>query len=142
MRVDEVVKRTLAQHEIALKQRGFVIETALAGAEVRTDPDALAQVLANLRSNVEKYAHMGAYLSIETSKNEIRVRDKGPGVPQRDRERIFTPYVRLDDSLTEGASGTGIGLGIARDLARRMGGDLVCTEADGGGALFIVTVGS
>ncbi len=141
VRVDEVVERALAQHRLSLEQRGFSIETALAGGEVDADPDALAQIIANLLSNVEKYAHKGGWLRLETNGNVIQVRDKGPGIAPKDRERIFAPYVRLDDSLTEGASGTGIGLGIARDLARRMGGDLVCADSKDG-ASFIITVGS
>jgi signal transduction histidine kinase len=141
LQMDEVVERTLAQHKLALEQRGFKIETSFAGSEVRADPDALAQIVANLLSNVEKYAHKGGWLRVETRGNTINIRDKGPGIAPKDRERIFAPYVRLDDSLSEGASGTGIGLGIARDLARRMGGDLVCVDTHDG-ASFLITVGS
>ncbi|MCC6811064.1 MAG: HAMP domain-containing histidine kinase [Deltaproteobacteria bacterium] len=143
--VDAVVEQTLAQHRPALEQRGFAIATDLqAPATLRTDADALAQILANLLSNVEKYAASGNFVSVATRSDDrtvtIRVRDKGPGVPDKDRERIFEPYVRLDDAITEGASGTGIGLGIARDLARRLGGDLVCVAAENGGAELVLTL--
>ena len=60
-------------------------------------------------------------------------------VPRSARERIFTPFERLDDSLTEGAAGTGIGLGIARDLARLHGGNLVLVPTEAG-ACFEVTL--
>jgi signal transduction histidine kinase len=142
---DAVITRTLAQHRLSLEQRDFAIETTLAaGAPIRTDADALAQILANLFSNVEKYAQAGRFLSVTSEQRgdrvTVRVRDKGPGVPESAREKIFEPYVRLDDSITEGASGTGIGLSIARDLAKKLGGDLCCRAAEGGGAELVLTV--
>jgi signal transduction histidine kinase len=68
----------------------------------------------------------------------VSVADRGPGVPPRERDAIFEPFHRAGDSLTA-ASGTGIGLAIARELARAAGGDLVLAEAERG-ARFELTL--
>ncbi|HRQ90371.1 MAG TPA: ATP-binding protein, partial [Bacteroidia bacterium] len=79
-------------------------------------------------SNVEKYAASGRLVRIlveaRGDRTAVQVRDAGPGIPRRERERIFLPFHRLDDRTAEGASGTGLGLSIARDLAEGMGGSL------------------
>ena len=86
----------------------------------------LEQILVNLIGNAEKYASAGKRLDISsTSEGDrvaITVRDYGPGVPARMAERIFQPFVRVSDRL-EDPAGTGIGLTIVRDLARRHSGD-------------------
>ena len=96
-------------------------------APLLLDADAFAQILANLLSNVEKYAPgglveiVGALTDGELS---ITVSDQGPGIQPEAAERIFRPFERLDSRVNEGASGTGLGLAIARDLATAMGGTL------------------
>lgn len=62
----------------------------------------------------------------------IFVQDGGPGVRRVDADRVFLPFQRVHGSLTEGVSGTGLGLGIARDLAQRMGGSLDLVAAESG----------
>ncbi len=64
----------------------------------------------------------------------VIVEDDGPGVPRRLRKKIFEPFFRASDKLTEGVSGTGIGLTISRDLARLHGGDLVLMDTKVGAA--------
>ncbi len=100
------------------------------------DPDALAQIVANLVSNVEKYAASGKWLGIASRMNEhalvIRVSDRGPGIPVAARERIFQPFERIADAVNDGITGTGLGLAIARDLAKLMGGSLELVQADQG----------
>jgi signal transduction histidine kinase len=91
------------------------------------DGDALAQVIANLLSNVEKYApsaDVEIQARIEHDHLVVTVADQGPGIPASAAERIFVPFERLDSRLTEGATGTGLGLAIARELTHRMGGTL------------------
>ena len=70
---------------------------------------------------------------------ELSVEDRGSGISEADVGRIFEPFYRGDDSLTEGVSGTGIGLSIAKDLARLHGGDL-CYEATASGSRFRLTL--
>ncbi len=137
---DEVIASVLKQFSPALQRRGVLVKGSYnAAVGVTLDPDALAQIVGNLISNVEKYATQGKWLGIETSWKDgslvVQVADAGPGVPERDRSRIFHPFERVHSRLNEGASGTGLGLAIARDLAVRMGGSLELLPSENG-ALF------
>jgi signal transduction histidine kinase len=68
----------------------------------------------------------------------VRVLDRGPGVPPEHRERIFEKFHRVDDTLTAEKAGAGLGLSIARQLARGLGGELRHLPREGGGAGFIL----
>jgi signal transduction histidine kinase len=62
----------------------------------------------------------------------ITVADSGPGIPKDQEERIFEPFHRLSNKVSDGVAGTGIGLSIARDLARKHGGDLRAAASSAG----------
>jgi signal transduction histidine kinase len=123
-----------------LESRGVkTVFHAGAAAAVQFDRDAVEQILGNLFSNVEKYAASGGSLEITSRQDgqmtSITVRDRGPGIPRGQEQRVFEPFQRLSNKLTDGVTGTGIGLTIARDLARRHGGDLVVVPTEGGACL-------
>ena len=101
--------------------------------DIRYDRDALTAILENLIGNAVKYAAAGGkvVLSLDAKARELHCRDLGPGVPEALREKIFDRFFRADDALTA-AAGFGLGLAIARDAARALGGDLVCRPADPG----------
>ena len=112
---------------------------------ITTDRDAVEQVVLNLLDNACKYAAGGGEIQVTLSAREgtgveLRVCDRGPGVPLAERERIFEKFHRVDDTLTAEKGGTGLGLSIARQLARGLGGALQCQSRDGGGAEFVLTV--
>jgi two-component system, OmpR family, phosphate regulon sensor histidine kinase PhoR len=69
---------------------------------------------------------------------ELRVLDRGPGVPPEHRERIFEKFHRVDDTLIAEKHGAGLGLSIARQLARGLGGELRYEARAGGGAGFVL----
>ena len=142
--VDEVVARVLEHFRPALAARGIEIEAVLAAPHrCAIDPDALEQMLGNLLSNVEKYAP-AAPARLTTSQQgarvTLRVADRGPGIPAAESARVFEPFRRLSHALTEGVAGTGIGLTIARDLARLHGGDLRLVASQQPGADFELTL--
>ena len=120
----------LSRREIAVEYDPNIVR------EVRTDPDAITQIISNLISNVEKYAYAGKWLGIQTSLDDevlvVTVRDRGPGVNEGAQKKIFRSFERLDSGLNEGSSGAGLGLSIARELARKMRGDLVLLDSEGG----------
>lgn len=129
VQVDEIIERVLAAFKPALDARQVRIQFSPgAPGQGLLDPDALTQILNNLLGNVEKYAHQGGAVEIaslqQAGQLSITVRDHGPGIPLKDRERVFRPFQRLGERLDEGATGTGIGLSIARELARLHGGEL------------------
>lgn len=113
------------------------------GLAALADPDALRRILSNLLDNAAKYAP-GAppEVSVRAAGNavELVVADRGPGVPPGLEEKIFERFFRADDSLARRANGSGIGLSLARGLARGMGGDLIYRPREGGGAEFVLTL--
>jgi signal transduction histidine kinase len=112
---------------------------------VTTDRDALEQIVLNLLDNACKYAAAGgeAVVSVKPGPRGgavVSVADRGPGVPPDHAEAIFEKFHRVDDTLTSDQGGAGLGLGIARQLARGLGGDLRYEAREGGGAVFILTL--
>ena len=67
---------------------------------------------------------------------ELTVLDRGPGVPREAQERIFEKFYRANDSLTNSVPGSGLGLTLARQIARAHGGDVIYTPREGGGSSF------
>jgi K+-sensing histidine kinase KdpD len=103
--------------------------------------EALRRLLGYLLENASKYAPVGGTIDIYGWKQDGRaflaVTDDGPGIPLAWRDRIFEPFVRLDDS----PRGAGIGLFAARHLARAMGGDLRVEARVPAGSQFVLDLG-
>lgn len=142
--IDAAVASALEAFRPALEGKGVQISfTRGAPASAEFDRDALEQILNNLFSNVEKYGSSGARLDVITEQSAdhtvIGVRDYGAGIPRRERERVFEAFFRLNSKLSDGVTGTGIGLTIARELARLHGGELRLLESESG-AHFEVTL--
>ena len=133
--IDDAIRAVLDYFTPLLEGKGVQIEIApSAPAQVLFDVDAVEQILGNLFGNVEKYAASGRYMEVKSTQDgdrtTISVSDRGPGIPEAEREAIFRPFHRLSDRLTDGVTGAGIGLSIARDLARLHGGDLEVVPSD------------
>lgn len=107
---------------------------------VRGDPQRLGQVLANLLDNARRHTPDGGTITVAVAPvgdggtGTVTVTDTGPGVPASDRERIFERLVRLDDARSADDGGAGLGLAIARGIARAHGGELRCVDPAGDGA--------
>jgi signal transduction histidine kinase len=118
------------------------VRVAVAGVlPVRAAADAVLAVLGNLVDNAAKYSPRGEPIRLEASavgeEVVLAVEDSGPGVPAGERERIFQRFIQLEAGTANRAGGVGLGLHIARELARAQGGDLVlATAASGTGARF------
>lgn len=139
----EVVESTVQTFLPALKQAGISEVNIINKLETKTvfDPDGVEQILGNLLSNVEKYASEGEKILIQLNevngKHQLTFLDHGPGIPTGKEKMIFEPFQRLENTLAAKSTGTGIGLTIARSLARRMGGDLIYDpKYKGAGACF------
>ncbi|MEV7833983.1 ATP-binding protein [Streptomyces subrutilus] len=103
-------------------------------AVVRGNRGQLARVLDNLLDNAQRHARTGITVSVAAKPDGVvlEVRDDGAGVPEADRERIFTRFTRLDASRSRDAGGTGLGLAIAQDVAAAHGGTLSAGAGPGG----------
>ena len=106
--------------------------------EVPGDRDALHQVLTNLLSNAAKFSPDGSPIQVTVSATpeytEVGIRDHGPGLSPQDEDRIFEAGQRLDPQT----SGMGLGLFVARQLARAHGGGLHLQRPDAGGCRFVL----
>jgi len=111
-------------------------------APLEVDTEAIGQILGNLVDNAAKYARNGAALrvrleaSVRSGTLSLRVRDHGPGVPAEQSRAIFEPFDRGGRNPSDPVPGIGLGLALARGMARDMGGDLTLDRTIGDGACF------
>ncbi|MGX4737476.1 ATP-binding protein [Kitasatospora griseola] len=111
---------------------------------VRADAGLLERVLANLVENAVKYGPPGSPVLVKADllprdgRVELRVVDRGPGVPEEARERIFAPFQRYGDAPR--GTGVGLGLAVARGFAEAMGGAVTAEDTPGGGLTMVVSL--
>ena len=101
-----------------------------------SDIDRITQIISNLLSNAEKYAAEGKKVQLSACQDDnniyIRVRDYGKGLSEKELKHIFQPFYRVKSEITEGVTGTGIGLTIALQLAQSLSGTLLAENCDNG----------
>ncbi len=106
------------------------------------DPGLLERVVANVVENAVKYNPGGDRVLVAASalndRVELRIADRGPGVPESAKDRIFEPFQRYGDAPR--GSGVGLGLAVARGFAEAMGGSLVADDTPGGGLTMVLTL--
>jgi signal transduction histidine kinase len=110
--------------------------------EVDADPLRLVQVLANLISNAHKYSPTDQEVRLRVWRDNgwamAAVADRGRGIPREELDRVFEKFHRVEDPMTMTTGGTGLGLYIARELTRAMGGEIEATSAPRRGSTFTV----
>jgi signal transduction histidine kinase len=143
----DVARSTAETFRPHLEANGFKFDCELPAAKilVRGDADALSQIIVNLLSNAEKYSNGGKGITLQLAQKqpplphaEIKILDRGSGVPRGSEEKVFEKFYRAHDSLSSGIQGSGLGLTIARQIARAHGGDVVFEPRAGGGSCFIL----
>lgn len=136
--VSQIVRETNALGKSVTVKVGKVQKGAFAQADRRY----LHRVLQNLAGNATRYAESTIIISAGLEKNEafISVEDDGQGIPEKDREKVFIPFARLDDSRTRASGGYGLGLSIVSRIAFWFNGRMSVDESPTlGGARFIMT---
>lgn len=127
---------------------GFGVRVVFAGdaspADVRADSDRLLQVVTNLLSNAVKFSSRGQEVAVSIAAQDetvrISVRDRGPGIPEDFRSRIFEKFAQADAADARLKGGTGLGLSIVKQIMLRLGGEVGFEDAPGGGTVFYVTI--
>ncbi|NIC07838.1 sensor histidine kinase, partial [Billgrantia bachuensis] len=125
-------------------------ELALQGGQVSLSGDAeplavkplaFKRCLANLVENAVFYGKR-AEVTLDDSPQQlsIHIRDHGPGIPEAQLGRVFSPFVRLEPSRSRNTGGSGLGLGIARHIARALGGDIALANHSEGGLLVTLSI--
>jgi signal transduction histidine kinase len=136
----DLVRQAGAEAQARHADRRIAIETNGA-LRVRVAQDAVVQVLANLLDNACKYSPDGEPVWLsgtrEGAEAVLAVEDAGPGIPEAERQRIFDRFTQLERHMQRRSGGVGLGLYIARQLARSQDGDLLLVDPPGGrGARF------
>ena len=118
----------------------FVLETAPQGEVVLADPDRLMQVMANLLSNAAKFSQPGADVTVRARVQgdvaRVEVEDRGAGIPEEFRSRVFEKFAQADASTSRRFEGTGLGLSITRQLLQAMHGTIGFNSVVGQGTTF------
>ncbi len=111
-------------------------------ASIRIDTEAFRQVILNLLDNACKYGPENQVITVSCRRESgtviIRVDDEGPGIPDRQKKKVWQVYHRLEREEKLAINGTGIGLSVAQDLIHAMNGQCRVEDAPGGGARFII----
>ena len=127
-----------------LREKQVALEFKVSDVSVRTRRTDLERMLRNLLENAVRHSTSGDKVEVTAAASSsaivISVSDSGPGVPPADRPRVFEPFWRGTDQQASGAPGAGLGLAIARQIARAHGGDIDLAESPSGGALFRITL--
>lgn len=147
-RLDAPAGEALVQEALDLKAI-VADECARAGAVLEAEPATvtgdqrlLRRVVRNLLENARRYGGgtpVTVTMGVTGGRVLLDVCDRGPGVPEHERENIFTAFYRLPGA-SEREGGVGLGLALVRQIARRHNGDVVCLARDGGGSCFRVTL--
>jgi PAS domain S-box-containing protein len=142
--VGELVQRRVQAMRALSDRKGlaFELDVPTDPTFITSDPKRVGQVVTNLMSNAIKFTSTGG-VAVRLTRNEvvvsIDVEDTGPGIAPADLERIFEPFEQVGGAARR-HDGTGLGLPIARQLARALGGDVTATCRLGRGCRFTVTL--
>jgi signal transduction histidine kinase/ActR/RegA family two-component response regulator len=137
----ELMRPLATKHDVRLRP----VEVDNGCAQVLADNQRLRQVLIKLISNAIKYNRPGGEVLVTVTKVEDRIRitvaDTGRGLSEKELERLFVPFERLD-AAAAGIEGSGLGLVLTRTLAEAMGGELGVESEPGVGSRFWIELGS
>jgi signal transduction histidine kinase len=144
--VDRFLTQIIESHRVRITAQGLKIITHIEPEDftVRTDRDALEQVVLNLVDNVLKYAGTGEFIKFVLKRQDrtvlLTICDDGPGIPKDLQEKVFDQFFRVDSSLTATQPGSGLGLSISRRILRDLGGDLYLEPGNETGCCFTARI--
>lgn len=139
----ELLEPVVERLRIAARGKGLTLSYEGVPATIHHDPARLAQIVVALVGNAIKYTDEGSVAVTCRADREhfdIAVDDSGPGVAANETEHIFERFAQVDASSTRRHDGAGLGLSVARSLARHMGGDVVLEPKTEPGARFVLSL--
>jgi signal transduction histidine kinase len=141
----EVAAAVEAFAPIAWQQRSRVRVETVESLHVIGDPASLRHLITNLLDNAIKHGPQNQTITIGCRANhgraELWVEDEGPGIPVRDRQRVWEPFVRLERAGHDAVvTGSGLGLTVVKQLTEAMGGSVVIEDGVGGGTRFVIAL--
>jgi two-component system sensor histidine kinase KdpD len=138
--LSEIVARSL--DDLGPAARTVAVDLPEDLPEVAVDPGILERVIANLIANALRFSPPDVPPALTGSvlrdRVELRVIDRGPGIPDENRDQMFVPFQRLGD--TDNTTGVGLGLALSRGLTEAMGGTLEPEQTPGGGLTMAVSL--
>ena len=145
--LDGLVRREVERFlgTTGLDKSRFLLRIAPDQPHVRHDPEAFAEVISSLLSNAYKYSppddrRLAVMLARQRGRLLLTVEDNGPGIPPRERTKIFEQFYRSNDYLSREVEGTGLGLSIVRSIVHAHGGRVLVEEPSEGGSRFVVAL--
>jgi two-component system, OmpR family, sensor histidine kinase KdpD len=139
--IDEVVSRAL---DHAARDVHVEVDVPQTLPDVMADAGLLERVIANLVENALRYAPADEPVRVAASAHgdvvELRIIDRGPGIPPSERDQVFAPFQRRDDHATSNSGGIGLGLAIARGFVEAMHGTISLDDTPGGGLIAVVAL--
>jgi two-component system sensor histidine kinase SenX3 len=151
VRVGDVIRGGVDRVTELAAQRQITISTlapvahdgsAADALRIRGDRRQLISAVGNLIENAVKYSDPGTTVQVRATRAdewiEISVTDQGVGIPQRDLDRVFERFYRVDRARSRSTGGTGLGLAIVRHVASNHGGDVSVTSVEGQGSTFVL----
>lgn len=156
-RMDELENLNLAEHDlVALAKQSvqdisvtnnkvsFRVATSEKQLPIQIDADRVKQVFTNLLVNASRFAPDSTEVTVEIIKEdtevEVRIIDRGEGIPASLRDKVFDRFYRADNSRNRETGGSGLGLAIAKSIVEAHGGKIRVEETPGGGATFVFTL--
>lgn len=156
-RMDELENLNLVEHDLVELAQQSVQDVAVTNKKVSfrvasgekelpilIDPDRIKQVLTNLLINASRFAPDSTEVTVSLQRLgdeiEVRVIDRGEGIPEPLREKVFDRFFRADNSRNRETGGSGLGLAIAKSIVEAHGGSIRVEQTPGGGATFVFTL--
>jgi signal transduction histidine kinase/HPt (histidine-containing phosphotransfer) domain-containing protein len=145
-----IICEVLSTLRVRAQEKGLQLDVNWRGGipeVIETDPVRVRQVLMNVIGNALKFTERGGVTltvgvvhAADESYLSMEVKDTGIGIPKDRLEQIFTPFTQADNSITRRFGGSGLGMTISREIARRLGGDLTAISEPGSGSTFRIVI--
>lgn len=144
--IADVIEKTITAYEDQAKEKGLIVKEEKPKEplpQIFADPDRLQQVTDNLIGNAIKYTLKGGvtiYYKVEAGNLYAYVKDTGIGMSAVDRKELFNKFYRIKNEKTADIPGTGLGLWIAREIMRKMDGDILVDSMENVGTQFTISL--